>query len=104
MVAPSVLLVHDPWGLDPCQDCERHVLAGSHAFLPHHHEACHDAKANLRGHEPCPVDTLVQQRVDDPETRIQQPRPHEGSEEAAQQNRPAREHRQHDTVKKANQH
>jgi len=42
LVAPFVLFIHDPWGFDPCQDCERHVLTSSHTFLPHHDQSSHD--------------------------------------------------------------
>ena len=77
--------------------------AGAYAFLPGNDDARDNPKSHLRNHKPEPVDPVVEHRIHDSENAVNQTRPQDGRDEASQQNRPPRKHRQHRAVEQPDQ-
>src|SRR6267143_4557459 len=89
----SAFFVHGSGCLHPSPNRKGKVLPSAYAHLPGNHEAGNDAESDLREGKPEPVDALVEHWIDHFKNAVKQTRPHEGSDEASQQNWAARKHR-----------
>src|SRR5271156_925096 len=82
---------------------EGNELFDGDALLAGDDEASNNAEAKLRSDEPPPIDALAEERIDEIQHAMKQAGPKNGSNESAQENWVARDHRQHGAIEKADE-
>src|SRR5678815_233 len=71
---------------------EWHVLHRGNRFMAVYHEAGYESECKLCGNEPAPMDPLLERRMYDAESRVQNAGPKQRRQDSTEQNRTTRKH------------
>src|SRR5215470_15665539 len=93
----------DPGRLETLADGEGSSLECTQAFLPGDDDACDNSEPDLGKDEPKPVDALIEHRVDDRQSTVEQSGPEQRSDQSSQEDGVPRNQRQQGAVKDTDQ-